>query len=123
MLPIGMFEAPPDAPEVFEMEAFFEKGAMVKLDCMRLPSPMVPAMPHTIQKIEPEGYPGVAFHWLEVEGPFIKEWPPASYKALFGDVPTEQSGRPCHRCSNASVARGGRAFIRFHDTGLPSAGC
>ena len=35
MLPIGMFEAPPDAPEVFEMEAFFEKGAMVKLDCMR----------------------------------------------------------------------------------------
>ena len=26
MLPIGMFEAPPDAPEVFEMEAFFEKG-------------------------------------------------------------------------------------------------
>ena len=93
MLPIGMFEAPPDAPEVFEMEAFFEKGAMVKLDCMRLPSPMVPAMPHTIQKIEPEGYPGVAFHWLEVEGPFLKEWPPASYKALFGDVPTEQSGR------------------------------
>lgn len=92
MLPIGMFEAPPEAPEVFEMEAFFEEGAMVKLDCMRLPSPMVPAMPHTIQKIEPEGYPGVAFHWLEVEGPFIEEWPPASYRALFGDLPLEPSG-------------------------------
>ena len=92
MLPIGMFEAPPEAPEVFELEAFLEKGAMVKLDCMRLPSPMVPAMPHTIQKIEPEGYPGVAFHWLEVEGPFIEEWPPASYRALFGDVPLEPSG-------------------------------
>ena len=93
MLPIGMFEAPSDIPAVFEMEAFLEKGAMVKLDCMRLPSPMVPAMPHTIQKIEPDGYPGVAFHWLEVEGPIIEEWPPASYRALFGDVPFKQAGR------------------------------
>jgi hypothetical protein len=74
------------------MDAFLEEGAMVKLDCMRLPSPMVPAMPHTILKIEPEGYPGVAFHWLEVEGPFIEEWPPASYRALFGDLPLKQSG-------------------------------
>ena len=46
MLPIGVFEAPPETPEVSELEAFLEKGAMVKLDCMRLPSPMVPAMPH-----------------------------------------------------------------------------
>lgn len=92
MLPIGTFEAPPKAPEVFEMEAFLEEGAMVKLDCMRLPSPMVPAMPHTIQKFDPDGYPGVAFHWLEVEGPFIEEWPPASYRALFGDLPLKQAG-------------------------------
>ena len=92
MLPIGVFEAPPETPEVFELEAFLEKGAMVKLDCMRLPSPMVPAMPHTIQKIEPEGYPGVAFHWLEVEGPMIEEWPPASYRALFGEAPFKQAG-------------------------------
>ena len=89
MLPIGTFEAPPGAPEVFELEAFMEKGAMVKLDCMRLPSPMVPAMPHTIQKTD-DGYPGVAFHWLEVEGPFIEQWPPASYRALFGDLPFER---------------------------------
>jgi len=53
---------------------------------------MVPAMPHTIQKFDPDGYPGVAFHWLEVEGPFIEEWPPASYRALFGDLPLKQSG-------------------------------
>ena len=93
VLPIGVFEAPAESPEVFELDAFLEKGAMVKLDCMRLPSPMVPAMPHTIQKIEPEGYPGVAFHWLEVEGPFIEDWPPASFRALFGDVPLKQSGK------------------------------
>lgn len=87
MLPIGTFEASPEAPEVYELEGFLEKGGMVKLDCMRLPSPMVPAMPHTIQKTDPDGYPGVAFHWMEVEGPIIEEWPPASYQALFGDLP------------------------------------
>ncbi|MDA7874515.1 DUF1592 domain-containing protein [Rhodopirellula sp.] len=93
MLPIGIFEAPPDSPEVFALESFLEKGAMVKIDCMRLPSPMVPAMPHTIQKSDPDGYPGVAFHWLEVEGPIIEQWPPASYRELFGEVPFKQLGR------------------------------
>ena len=91
-LPVGTFEAPPDAPEVFELEAFMEKGGMVKLDCMRLPSPMVPAMPHTIKR-GPDGYPGVAFHWLEVEGPMVKDWPPASYKALFGDLPFKRQAK------------------------------
>ncbi|MDP6354940.1 MAG: DUF1592 domain-containing protein, partial [Planctomycetota bacterium] len=92
MLPIGTFEAPPKAPETFELEAFLEKGGMVKLDCMRLPTPMVPALPHTIQKSDPDGYPGVAFHWMEVEGPIIKEWPPASYQALFGELPFKKTG-------------------------------
>lgn len=36
-----------------------------------------------------EGQPGVAFQWLEVEGPiFSDEWPPASHRVLFD----EQSG-------------------------------
>ena len=112
-LPIGVFEAPPDAPAVFELEAFLEKGAMVKLDCMRLPSPMVPAMPHTILKIEPEGYPGVAFHWLEVEGPFIEEWPPASYRALFGDVPIEQEGRHVVAVSEQPLEDAGKLLAGF----------
>ncbi|MEO2013460.1 MAG: DUF1592 domain-containing protein [Fuerstiella sp.] len=89
-LPIGVFEAPPDEPRVFQMEAFVEKGAMVQLDCMRIPSPMLPALPHTIQKSDPDGYPGVAFHWLEVEGPIIEHWPPSSYRSLFGDVGFKQ---------------------------------
>ena len=120
MLPIGMFEAPSDVPAVFEMEAFLEKGAMVKLDCMRLPSPMVPAMPHTIQKIEPDGYPGVAFHWLEVEGPFIEEWPPASYRALFGDAPRMRAAmwwpfeQPLEGC--------GQAVSGVHGAGVPASG-
>ena len=112
MLPIGVFEAPPEAPEVFELEAFLEEGAMVKLDCMRLPSPMVPAMPHTIQKTD-GGYPGVAFHWLEVEGPIIEEWPPASYRALFGDLPHKQSGRHVAAVSEDPLKDAGKLLAGF----------
>jgi mono/diheme cytochrome c family protein len=112
MLPIGIFEAPPESPEVSELTAFLEKGAMVKLDCMRLPSPMVPAMPHTIQKTN-GGYPGVAFHWLEVEGPIVKQWPPASYRALFGDVPFQQKGRHVEAVSKQPLKDAERLLAAF----------
>jgi hypothetical protein len=74
---------------------------------------MVPAMPHTILKIEPEGYPGVAFHWLEVEGPFVEEWPPASYRALFGDLPLEQSGRHVVAVSEQPLQEAGKLLAGF----------
>ena len=112
MLPIGMFEAPPEKPEVSELEAFLEKGAMVKLDCMRLPSPMVPAMPHTIQPPD-GGYPGVAFHWLEAEGPIVKEWPPESYRTLFGDTPLKQAGRHVEAVSEQPMKDAGKLLAAF----------
>ena len=112
MLPIGMFEAPPETPEVSELEAFLEKGAMVKLDCMRLPSPMVPAMPHTIQPTD-GGYPGVAFHWLEAEGPIVKEWPPESYRTLFGDTPLKQAGRHVEAVSEQPMKDAGKLLAAF----------
>ncbi len=111
-LPIGIFEAMPETPTVSELNAFLERGAMVKLDCMRLPSPMVPAMPHTIQK-GPDGYPGVAFHWLEVEGPIITEWPPASYRALFGDVPFQQMDRHVIALSEQPLEDAGKLLAAF----------
>lgn len=112
MLPIGVFDAPPGKPGISELEAFLEKGAMVKLDCMRLPSPMVPAMPHTIQR-GPDGYPGVAFHWLEVEGPIITDWPPESYRALFGDVPFQQMGRHVVAVSDQPLEDAGKLLKQF----------
>jgi hypothetical protein len=40
--------------------------------------------------------PGVALEWLEVEGPVLDSWPPASHQGLFGDLPiaewTHESG-------------------------------
>lgn len=111
-LPIGVFDAPPGEPEISELEAFLEKGAMVKLDCMRLPSPMVPAMPHTIQR-GPDGYPGVAFHWLEVEGPIIRDWPPESYRALFDNVPFQQMGQHVVAISEQPLKDADKLLSRF----------
>ena len=41
---------------------------------------------------------GVAIEWVEMEGPIHDQWPPASYGALFGDLPvkiwTKETGLP-----------------------------
>ncbi len=38
----------------------------------------------------PEGGPGVAFRWMEVEGPLYDQTTTAGYKLLFGDLPLTQ---------------------------------
>lgn len=46
----------------------------------------------------PKPCPGLAVEWIEIEGPLHEEWPPASQRALFGDLPAmewkAESGRP-----------------------------
>ena len=37
--------------------------------------------------------PGVALQWVEVEGPLIDEWPPASQRVVFGDLPIQTVGQ------------------------------
>jgi hypothetical protein len=39
----------------------------------------------------PEGTPGVAFRWMEVEGPLYDESTAAGYRLLFGDLPLRQA--------------------------------
>ncbi len=44
--------------------------------------------------------PGLAVHWIEVEGPLVESWPPPSVKCVFGDVPVRPLDKP----------QGGRTF-------------
>ena len=37
----------------------------------------------------PWAVPGIAIEWVEIEGPFNDQWPPASHRALFGDLPVK----------------------------------
>ena len=84
---LATVEAPPDKPRTVEFEALLRRGDILRPDTVGLPRPMVPAVPEIIQQFDPDGFPGVAFHWLEVEGPLVEQWPPASYGALFGELP------------------------------------
>lgn len=36
-----------------------------------------------------DSFPGLAIHWLEIEGP-LEPWPPVGYTRLFGDLPFKQ---------------------------------
>ena len=87
---LSTVEAPPDQPRTQEFEAYLRRGEILRPDTVGLPRPMVPALPETIQQFDPDGFPGVAFHWVELEGPLVEQWPPASYVALFGNLPFRQ---------------------------------
>ena len=41
---------------------------------------------------EKDGQPGVAFQWLEVEGPLYEAWPTRGQRLLCGDLPLKESG-------------------------------
>ena len=94
---LATIEAPPDEPRTVEFEALLRRGEILRPDTIRLPKPMVPAVPEIIQQFDPDGFPGVAFYWVELEGPFVEQWPPSSYGALFGDLPFRAVEDDAHR--------------------------
>lgn len=80
------FDSRPE-PSIFECTVALRKGEGIRPDAARLvrTRPGWSGNPNAIQ----EGVPGFAMQWLEVEGPLSEQWPPASYQALFGDLPFE----------------------------------
>lgn len=86
----GWIDLMPEARE-FETTIRLKKGETFEYSPLGLPVPFIrtdggffydfPPMP-------PEGHPGIAIRWMEVEGPLAPEsWPPASHRVLFGDLP------------------------------------
>jgi hypothetical protein len=60
------------------------------------------------------GVPGVAFNWLEVEGPLHDSWPPPSYKALFDNLPFQvDETSQVEAVSNNPTADAQRLLWRF----------
>lgn len=78
------FDSYPD-PRVIEREVFLKKGEKIRPDATRLvrTRPGWSGNPHATTN----GVPGLAINWLELEGPLHDDWPPASYKAIFADLP------------------------------------
>jgi mono/diheme cytochrome c family protein len=78
---VGYFEASPDTPKVIEFVCRMAGGTHVNFAAHKLPY-----APRT-RNIKEHPGTGIAVQWLEVEGPLIDTWPPASHRHLFGDLP------------------------------------
>jgi hypothetical protein len=81
---LGGFDFNPD-PTVRELDVWLLAGETIRPDAARFFRSRPPD--HRNPLATPEGSPGVAFAWMEVEGPIVEQWPPAGHQLLFGDLP------------------------------------
>ncbi|MDE0768929.1 MAG: DUF1592 domain-containing protein [Opitutaceae bacterium] len=80
---LGAFDFAPE-PSVHELEVWLKAGETIRPDASRLVRSRPPNFKNPL--LEEDGMPGVAFQWMEVEGPLFESWPPPNHKLLFGDL-------------------------------------
>jgi hypothetical protein len=77
---------------VQELEVHLGVGETIRPDAARLVRSRPPD--HKNPLATDEGLPGVAFQWMEVEGPLYVEWPPTSHQVLFDNLPLVNKPKP-----------------------------
>ena len=124
----GILEIQPGA-NVYETTVPLTAGQTVEYGLLGLPVPQVDAEGKTgsyrYPPLPPGGQPGVAFQWIEIEGPIPPSmWPPPSHRVLFDDLgvspapaqPKREASRLLRRFLHVGGARpgagGGGAEIR-----------
>lgn len=90
---IGFFDAPSLQPKEHEFRIWLNPGERVSFHAMTLPATGARNSGQNEGIRSYEG-PGVAFDWFEVEGPLVEQWPPASQRRLFGEIPINAYPRP-----------------------------
>lgn len=85
---LGGFDFTPE-PATRELDVYLLAGETIQFDAARLFRSRPPNYRNPLA--EKDGQPGVAFRWMEVEGPLFDEWPTAGHKLLFGDLPLRKS--------------------------------
>lgn len=76
-------------PQMFEWEGWLERGHYFHVYPISLrPMRFEGAKQYGLQGEFKE--PAAVVQWVEVDGPIFEEWPPASHRALWGDLPTEE---------------------------------
>jgi mono/diheme cytochrome c family protein len=85
---VGYFDAPPEAPTVFEFTRYMEPRTTISL----LPYGLAGA--NVVKQVGGETWdgPGLAIQYVEIEGPLHETWPPESHRRLFGDLPQKTFG-------------------------------
>jgi len=109
---LGAFDVTPE-PGVDEMDVYLLAGETLRIDAARLFRSRPPNFRNPLA--EKDGQPGVAFRWMEVEGPIIDAWPTAGQRLLFNDLPlkkTAKSTEAVPKDAKADAARLLRAFMQ-----------
>lgn len=71
-------------PTVQELEVYLLKGESIQPDAVRLFRSRPPNFRNPLA--EKDGMPGVAFSYMEADGPIYDQWPTTGQKTLFGDL-------------------------------------
>lgn len=90
---LGKMDVGPD-PKVNELDVWLLAGETIRPDAARLFRSRPGAGRWQNPLAEKDGQPGVAFRWLEVEGPLHDGWPTAGHRLLFGDLPIRPAPQP-----------------------------
>jgi len=87
---LGNVDVSPE-PSVQELEVYLLKDETIRPDAVRLFRSRPPNWRNPLA--EKDGQPGVAFRWLEVEGPICDEWPGKGHRLMFGDLPIKKNAK------------------------------
>ncbi len=88
---LGGFDLKPE-PSVNELEVWLGAKEWIITDAARFFYWVTPpgTRGYTNPLAQRDGQPGVAFRWIEVEGPLYDESTTAGYRLMFGDLPLER---------------------------------
>jgi mono/diheme cytochrome c family protein len=94
---VGRFDVEPEVKEFELKNVYLPLGGNIATDAVRFfrSRPGFTAIDsYTNQFSQRDGMPGVAFRWMDVEGPIYSEESDAGYKLLFGDLPIKAATDP-----------------------------
>lgn len=88
---LDYYSVPPDKPTVIEFVEQLEPN-----NCIRIVADGLGALPPQVEKVGAENYkgPGLVVQWVDIEGPLLDAWPPASHRLIFGDTKQEAAPLP-----------------------------
>ena len=97
---LGNFDFGPE-PSVQEIEVWLKAGETIRPDAARLVRSRPPHFKNPFE--EEDGMPGVAYQWMEVEGPLIESWPPSGHKTAVWEF---EDGFESSQCNGQLPYRG-----------------
>lgn len=98
-------------PTIQELDVWLLKNETIQPDAVRLFRSRPPNWHNPLA--EKDGMPGVAFNWMEVEGPIHQQWPPASHKLLFEELPIVKQGNEVSVVSDQPQDDARRLLTKF----------